>query len=200
MICAVAAWIVSTPASKATQPSPATLYDLESEGIYVAFADPGLRCLRVSLLNPSPANLARLEHRFGAGICVNRRKGELMDACVGSPSLTQLAHGQITVPSLTGLGLKAMQERVHDARLKVTNACSIPLMPDPGSLDDRLRVVRQCPLAGQHVPPGTPVGFQVETLLPGGFRYTVESDDEVVRCGPGQGYMTRAHVLRRLRR
>ena len=203
VIAAIAVWVVLTTRAEpitSVRPSSDTLYGLQSEGIYVAYADPGPRCVYVSVLNPSPSNIALLKRRFGNGVCVDRRPGAIPDACVGSPPLTSLDSGPVKVPQLLGLGLGQMRERITRAGLTVLNPCWIPLSPVPGSLDARLRVVGQCPAAGQHVARGTLVGFQMRARLSGGFNYSVDSGDEIGRCGRGTGFMSRAQLRRRLHR
>jgi hypothetical protein len=78
------------------------------------------------------------------------------------------------------------------AGLNLMNPCRIPVSGQMDPLFAGLRVVRQCPLAGTRVPRGTAVSFQARTRLPGGFFFTVQSDEQAIRCLREQGYVTRS--------
>jgi hypothetical protein len=193
----VAVSVAAMTGRHVTQPSADAIYALEGNGIYVAYTARRSGCLFVSLLNPSEENIERLKRRFGDTVCVDRQPGYPLNACTGAPPLGRLKRGAIEVPRLTGYSLSAFRERVSKTGLRVLNTCDIPLTSDPDSWQAGLRVTRQCPAAGAQVPAGTLVGFQAETELPGGFPYIVDGDDQVTRCGPGQGDQTRWRLRHR---
>jgi hypothetical protein len=149
---------------------------LAREGIYLmTTGHPGKRCVSIGLLNPTRPNAEYLRHRFGPDVCVKREPVGPIAACaeyLGRP----VRSGGVRVPDLRGLGLYAAERKVTARRLTYSIWCSgdkfaRPKQPAPHSPDRLVRVVAQCPRAGERVSPGTDVALDAVALLPGGFRY-----------------------------
>jgi hypothetical protein len=150
---------------------------LAREGIYVIEMGPTDRdCVFVGLLNPTPANVEYLKREFGR-VCVGLGGG-VLDACPhyrdGRPS----PRGPVVVPDVRELGLQEAQRRVVAAGLTYAIHCLGDYETAPERLHrdapERLvRIVAQCPRAGERVRPGAEVALRGAVTLPGGFRFDV---------------------------
>jgi hypothetical protein len=148
---------------------------LATEGVFLDAVGVGDGCAFVSLFNPSAANVAYIHRRF-PGACVDPHAGSVADLCDGVRR-GSTRDGPVIVPDVGELGMVEASRRVLAAHLTFTASCPgsvrtvewVPARP----ADDLVRVVAQCPRAGQRVRRGTEVALQAETVLPGGFGYVV---------------------------
>jgi hypothetical protein len=147
---------------------------LEAQGVLLEMAGVGDGCAVVWLRNPTAPNVAYVQRRF-PGTCVEPRPGGPIHACVSHRSATR--GGPITVPDVSDLGLLDASRRVLAAGLTFTTTClgrarNVEwVASDPE--DQLVRVVAQCPRAGERVRRGTEVALQAQAVLPGGFRHSV---------------------------
>lgn len=176
-------------APERTPPSRAELYRLQDridkrwdelarQGIFIeSTGHPAEPCLSVTLDNPTPANIAYLQRRFGPDVCVERNPDGRPEVCPGSVQ-PPLPEGPVTVPDLRDLGLREASRRLVAGGLTYAAAClgegkRRVLRITRGTPMDLARVVKQCPHAGQRVPAGTEVALDAAAVLPGRFKYEV---------------------------
>jgi hypothetical protein len=146
-----------------------------ADGIFLEAAGVGDGCAVVSLLNPTVPNVAYVKRRF-PGTCVERRPWGIADVC-DPTGANSTRNGPVVVPNVRDLGLVEASRRVLAAGLTFTATCLgrarnvewVSIRP----ADELVRVVAQCPRAGEHVRRNTEVALQARTVLPGGFDYLV---------------------------
>ena len=150
---------------------------LDRQGIYVVSTGlPARPCVGVTLANPTRANIAYVERRFGPHVCVDRRPGGEAQFCAGTVS-EPLPTGPVSVPDLRGLGMRAAARRTLALGLNFAYGCSGPatardvVKAARHPLLDGAQITRQCPRPGEMVEPGTMIDVATVTQLPGGFRF-----------------------------
>ncbi len=141
---------------------------------------PAKPCVKVSLANPTRANVAYVERRFGPHVCVDRRAAGLAQTCTGRVS-EALPTGPVSVPDLRGLGLRKAVRRTLALGLNFAFSCntgatarevaSTPSHP----LIDGAQLTRQCPRPGEMVQRGAMIDVATVAHLPGGFRFRQSS-------------------------
>lgn len=153
---------------------------LTLQGVYLVGVTLEDACARVSLLNPTAANIAYVERRF-RGACVARDAGAPAKTCrEATRGLTR--NGAVTVPSVLDLRPGEASRRLLAVDLAYSLAClgdeKTAAWDATAPQDALLRVIAQCPRAGERVRAGTEVALQAAIMLPGGFQYTVGALDE----------------------
>lgn len=167
---------------------------LDRAGIFVTVLEsPSERCVPVSLLNPTKPNVEYLQHRFGSALCVDRGGG-----LVGCPAVfaAPVRAGRVVVPDVRGLGVYRAERRLVARGLTYAVGCrgegkSRPKRPPRYSPQALVRVTRQCPRAGERVPPDTEVGLDASAVLPGGYRVrfgVFEDADTRAPCADGRNF------------
>ena len=159
---------------------------LATKGIVLEGAGVGSGCASVSLANPTTPNRAYMQRRY-PGVCVEFRPMGAMSFCDGTVP-ENARNGQVKVPDVSDLGLAEASRRVLAADLTFTATCpgrsrDVEWVPS-GPADELVRVVAQCPRAGERVRRGTEVALQARATLPGGFEYSIGSSGG---CAHGSG-------------
>jgi hypothetical protein len=150
---------------------------LEIKGIFLEGAGVGSGCASVSLANPTAPNTDYMQRRY-PGACVESRPMGAMSFCDGTvPEFARGGHAK--VPNVSDLGLVEASRRILAADLTFTATCpgrarDVEWVPS-GPADELVRVVAQCPPAGERVRRGTEVALQARATLPGGFEYSIGS-------------------------
>ena len=166
---------------------------LSDQGVYLVRAALEEDCVTVSLMNPTPANVAYVEQRY-AGACVQREPGAPEKQC-GETTRGLTRTGTVTVPDVQDLGLAAASQRLIDAGLTFTTACLNDAKTTrwtPSAVPDLLmRVAAQCPVPGEKVRRGTEVALDANVELPGGFVHSISGMDRAAAgtdspCGDGR--------------
>jgi len=148
---------------------------LAAQGVFFESAGVGASCAVVWLLNPTAPNIAYVQRRF-PGVCVDPSPMGPIDACPDTiRGMTR--GGRVTVPDVRELGLVEASRRVLAADLTFTTAClgrarNVEWVP-ANPADDLVRVVAQCPRAGEHVRRSTEVALHAQAILPGSFAHVV---------------------------
>lgn len=145
---------------------------LATQGILLETAGVGADCVMVWLANPTSPNVAYMRRRFPK-TCVERRPMGPISGCFSTRGVTR--GGPVIVPDVGDLGLVEASRRVLAAGLTFTTGCigrarNVEWVPS-NPADRLVRVVAQCPRAGQRVRRGTEVALQAKALLPGSFNY-----------------------------
>jgi hypothetical protein len=159
---------------------------LETKGIFLEGAGVGSGCASVSLANPTAPNRAYMQRRY-PGVCVEPRPMGEMSFCDGTVPESARG-GHVKVPDVSDLGLAEASRRVLAADLTFTATCpgrtrDVEWVPS-GAADELVRVVTQCPRAGERVRRSTEVALQARAILPGGFEYSIGSAGG---CAHGSG-------------
>ncbi len=153
---------------------------LAEEGIYLVGVTLDDSCARVSLLNPTPANIAYVEDRF-PGACVADGAQAVEKTCSeDARGLTR--PGTVEVPDVLDMRLSDASRRVLASDLVYSAQCpgdeETAGWEPSGPQDEQLRVIAQCPRPGERVRAGTEVALDAAVLLPGGFQHRIGALDE----------------------
>ena len=151
--------------------------ELAAQGVFVEFSYVEDGCAVVSLVNPTAPNIEYVQRRYRGACVARRRMGPIVGGgCFGAVR-PPTRGGSVRVPDVQDLGLVEASRRVLAADLTFTTTClgrarNAQWVPDEPE-DELVRVVAQCPEAGQQVRPGTEVALRATTTLPGAFPFTV---------------------------
>jgi hypothetical protein len=158
---------------------------LERQGIFLGppVAARNIDCVHVRLFNPTAANVAYVQRRYGPNICVSRKQSSIA-GCMSAMTTPPIPDGEVVVPDLRSVRFLDAQSRLAAMGLK-WNACDGPGQSTPQksgkySIFWLQTITDQCPRPGQHVPAGTDVALTTEARLPGGF--TVAGGLPIARC------------------